>query len=234
MLTIKWLAHASFLLEGSVGDAAEDERIRIITDPYDPKVVNVPPIVEQADVVIRSSDDDDAHCFVDTIPPGFDLVTATDIVDSGASARGLDITAIWSQESLVHKDIPRDNAMYRFTLGGVTVGHMGDVGNFLTDAQMAALRGVDVLLALAGGPPTIDLDDLQSVIERVRPRVVIPMHYRIPGPEFFMLPVTELTSRFPKERVKWIDSAEVELRRDALPDATQIYVLRPALVGGAK
>jgi L-ascorbate metabolism protein UlaG (beta-lactamase superfamily) len=223
MIKIKWLAHASFLIEG--------EGLRIITDPYDPQEINVPPVTEPADVVIRSSDDDEAHCFVDTIPPGFDLITATDIVETGATAKGLAVTAIWSQESLVHKDIPRDNAMYRFTLDGINISHMGDVGNFLTESQLTALVGTDVLLALAGGPPTIELDELYKVIRAVKPRVVIPMHYRIPGPKFFMLPVTELTGYFPDESIEWFDSSEIDLSRDTLPQETRIYVLQPTLVG---
>lgn len=223
MIKIQWLAHASFLIEG--------DGLRIITDPFDPSVLKVPPVSEEADIVIRSSDDDEAHCFIDTIPAGYDLITATDIVDSGATAKGVAVQAIWSQESLVHKDIPRDNAMYRFTLGGINITHMGDVGNFLTEEQMAALADTDVLLALAGGPPTIELDDLETVIQTVNPRIVIPMHYRIPGPEFFMLPVTELTSRFPADQVKFIGNSVVELSRENLPEATQIYVLEPTLVG---
>lgn len=224
MIKIKWLAHASFLIEG--------DGLRIITDPYEPnEIMNLPPITEPADIVIRSSDDDEAHCFVDTIPPGFELITATEIVDSGATAKGLAVSAIWSQESLAHKDIPRDNAMYRFTLDGIQISHMGDVGNFLTEAQMAALAGTDVLLALAGGPPTIELDDLYPVIQTVKPKVVIPMHYRIPGPRFSMLPVTELTGYFPDEAVKWFDTNQVELSRDNLPAETQLYVLKPTLTG---
>jgi L-ascorbate metabolism protein UlaG (beta-lactamase superfamily) len=223
MITIKWLAHASFLIRG--------DGLRIITDPYNPDVLDLPPVTEPADVVIRSSDDDDGHCFVDTIPPGFDLITATEIVDTGASVRGLAVSAVWAQESLVHKDAPSDNAMYRFELGGIQVSHMGDVGNPLTDRQMAALAGTDVLLALAGGPPTIELDDLCAVIESVKPRVVIPMHYRIPGVGFFMLPVTELASRFAAGSVTHVGSAEIELSRDSLPDDTRLYVMQPSLAG---
>jgi len=221
---IKWLAHASFLLQG--------DGLRIITDPYDPaEPMNLPPITEPADVVIRSSDDDEGHCYVDSIPQGFDLITATEIVDSGATVRGLEVKAIWAQESLVHKDIPRDNAMYRFTVEGINFTHLGDVGNFLTDNQMAELAGTDVLLALTGGPPTIDLDDLMKIIETVKPRLVIPMHYRIPGPTFSMFPVTDFTAYFPDEKVRWIDDTEVELSHETLPEETQVYVLQPALFG---
>jgi L-ascorbate metabolism protein UlaG (beta-lactamase superfamily) len=73
--------------------------------------------------------------------------------------------------------------MYRFTLEGINITHLGDVGNPLR-RQMDALPGTDILLALAGGPPTIALADLHKVIALVKPKVVIPMHYRIPGPAF--------------------------------------------------
>ena len=217
-MKIQWLAHASFLIEG--------DGLRLITDPYEPnEVINLPPITMPADIVVRSSDDDEAHCFVETIPPGFDLVTATDIVDTGATVRGVRFEAIWSEESHLHKEVVRDNAMYRFTIEGINITHMGDVGNPLSDKQMADLAGTDILLALAGGPPTIELDDLRVVIETIRPKVVIPMHYRIPGPRFFMLPVTELTGRFPEEIVDRAAGSEVEFTRESLPAETRILIL---------
>jgi L-ascorbate metabolism protein UlaG (beta-lactamase superfamily) len=222
-MKIKWLAHASFLIEG-------DGR-RIITDPYEPNdIINLPPITEPADIVIRSSNDDEAHCFVGTIPKGFKLVTATEIVDAGATVEGLKIDAVWSQESHIHKEVVRDNAMYRFTLEGINITHLGDVGNPLTEAQLDALAGTDVLLALTGGPPTIELEDLAKVIEIIKPKIIIPMHYRIPGPRFFMLPVTDFTNRYPAEMVQWLDTPEIELSREILPAETRIYVLKPSLI----
>jgi len=220
-MKIKWLAHASFLIEG--------DGLRIITDPYEPnEIMNLPPITETADIVVRSSDDDEAHCFVETIPEGFELVTATDIVDTGVTAHGVEFVAIWSQES-IHKDIVRDNAMYRFTLDGINIAHMGDAGNALTEAQMDLLQGTDVLFALAGGYPTIELDDLHAVIKAVKPKIVIPMHYRIPGPRFNMLPVTVFTSEYEDSAIDWVDGTEVELSKSTLPDETRIVVLKPAL-----
>jgi L-ascorbate metabolism protein UlaG (beta-lactamase superfamily) len=221
-MKIKWLAHASFLIEG--------DGLRIITDPYEPnEIINLPPVTEAADIVIRSSDDDEAHCYVETIPRGFELITATDIVDKGAEVKGVPVEAIWSEESHIYKEVVRDNAMYRFSLEGINITHLGDVGNPLTKTQMEALAGTDILLALVGGPPTIELEDLNAVIEKVKPKVVIPMHYRIPGPRFFMLPVTDFTSYYPDEKIVWSESTEVEFSKDSLPDETQVIVLKPTL-----
>lgn len=223
-MKIRWLAHASFLIEG--------EGLRIITDPYEPnEIMNLPPVTETADIVVRSSDDDEAHCFIETIPPGFDLVTATDIVNAGVTVKNVKFDAIWSEESHIHKEVVRDNAMYRFTLEGINVTHMGDVGNPLTAVQMEALIGTDVLLALVGGPPTIELPDLHEVIAYVKPKVVIPMHYRIPGPRFFMLSVTDFTAHYPDTMIDWLDSAEVEFSKETLPEETRIVVLKPTKTG---
>ena len=221
-MKIQWLAHASFLIEGN--------GLRIITDPFEPnEIINLPPVTETADIVIRSSDDDEAHCFIDTIPAGFELVTATDIVDTGATAKGISFEAIWSEESHIHKEVVRDNAMYRFSLEGINITHMGDVGNPLTTSQMDALAGTDILLALVGGAPTIDLSDLRDVIDHIKPKVIIPMHYRIPGPRFFMLPVTEFTSHYSDGMITWSDSTSIAFSKETLPDETQIVVLKPTL-----
>ena len=220
-MTITWLAHASFLIEG--------EGIRLITDPYEPNdIINLPPVTEPADIVVRSSDDDEAHCYVETIPPGFELITATDIVENGARAKGISFSAVWSQESM-GKDVVRDNAMYRFTLEGIEIAHMGDIGNPLSSAQMDFLRGADVLLALTGGFPTIDLDELEKVISGIAPRIVIPMHYRIPGPRFAMLPVTDFTDRYPASMIDRVGTDSLELSPDGLPGSTRIMVMEPRL-----
>ena len=221
-MKITWLAHASFLIEG-------DGR-RIITDPYHPEEMGFPWITEPADIVIRSSSDDLGHCFAEMIAGEPEVVTATEIIETGAIVKGLRVTAIPVLESIIHKDSPLDNGMYRFTVGGIEFGHMGDVGNPLTEDQLAGLRGVDILLALAGGAPTIDIPDLVQAIKVINPRVVIPMHYRLPGTTLKMLPVTELTNHFSDEAVTWVGSSEIEFTPDSLPTETQVYVLESSLV----
>ena len=92
IMQIQWLAHAAFLLQG--------ESLRIITDPFEPnEIINLPAIELECDLVIRSSDDDEAHAYLGSLPPGFDVVTATDIVGKGATVRGLRIDALGAKES---------------------------------------------------------------------------------------------------------------------------------------
>ena len=58
------------------------------------------------------------------------------------------------------------------------------------------------------------------------------MHYRIPGPDFFMLPIDELISYFDQSVVNWTGETEIELKKSALPAATQLIILEPSKVKG--
>lgn len=222
---IRWLGHAAFLIQG--------EGLKIITDPYDPSITNLKPVEEAADIVLRSSGDDMAHCYIDSIPAGYTLLTATDYVSDYRNQAQVNNTVFRfmpSRESLIHKEIPRENAFYRFKLEEIEIAHMGDVGNSLSDTQLEFLEGTEILIAPTGGPPTIDLDDLAEVIRKITPRIVIPMHFKIPGPRFTMFPVEEFTKRFSREKIVKTGSSCLEISRETLPKRMQIIVLDPSLV----
>ena len=71
-----------------------------------------------------------------------------------------------------------ENTVRRFTAGGLSVVHLGDLGHQLTPEQVQAVSPCDVLLLPVGGTYTIDKQEAKAVAEAVKPRVTIPMHYR--------------------------------------------------------
>ncbi len=221
-MVIKWQGHACFQISGG--------GVRIVTDPYTPGVAGLSPIRDPADVVIMSSDDDNFHSDAAGVPGSPQVLNALEIERDGGSreACGIRFDAMETQESLVHKTNPGENAMYAFTVEGVRVAHMGDVGNPLTTEQLAFLRGADVLLALTGGPVTIELDDLDAALRVVQPKVVIPMHYRIPNLKLNILPLEAFTSRYPPEIVDLYPGSGIELSPRSLPQNMRIVALQPA------
>ena len=176
-MDLTFYAHASFRL------AADD--VTVITDPYTPGPdgSGFDPIGESADLVIMSSTTDRFHSDPSHILGDPTIVDALALPPEGATVCGVPIRPFPAMENLNY-DFGRDpdaNAMYLFTVGGVRFLHLGDIGNPIPPAQLAALRGqVDVLLALAGGRATIALDDLDAAIAAIGPRVIIPMHYYSP------------------------------------------------------
>ena len=221
-MKIKWYGHACFRIEG--------DDIVIVTDPYTPEVAGLDPMDEFADVVVMSSATDRFHSDASMVPGYPKILNALEISGRGpVEVNNVVFEALPTMESLRHKESPDENAIYRFELEGISILHLGDLGNPLTDEQLALLRGrVHILLALTGGPPTIELEDLERAIEEIRPRVVIPMHYQIPKLKLDILPLEAFTSRYPEEAVTRVWVTEVKFSLDTLPRTLRVYVLEPA------
>ncbi|MBM3149105.1 MAG: MBL fold metallo-hydrolase, partial [Chloroflexi bacterium] len=86
---------------------------------------------------------------------------------------------------------------------------------------------VDVLLIPVGGFFTIDAVVASQVCDDLKPRVVVPMHYKTSKLEYPVAGVDDFLKG--KKNVKNIDSSEVELKAGQLPGATEIMVLKHAM-----
>ena len=222
-MKIRFYAHASFRLKV--------DGFAVITDPYTPGPQNsgFDPIDEAADVVIMSSATDPFHSDPSHVRGDPTVVNALELPPEGAEARGLHVGTFPAMESMTF-DFGRDpdaNAMYLFTLGGVRVLHMGDIGNPISREHLDALHGkVDLLFALTGAHATIALDDLDAAIHAIGPRVVIPMHYFSPRGVLDIEPVDTFLERHPADSVTWVNGSELELTPESLPaEEPRIYVL---------
>ena len=222
-MKIKFYAHASFRLEA--------DGLVVITDPYAPGPQNsgFDSIDEPADIVIMSSATDDFHSDPSHVRGDPTVVNALELPAEGAHVRGLHIRPFPAMESMTF-DFGRDpdaNALYLFTLGGLRVLHMGDIGNPVPREHLDALRGnVDLLFALTGAHATIALDDLDAAIEVIGPRVIIPMHYYSPRGVLEIEPVQAFGERHPVDSITWVGEPELELTPKSLPtQVPHIYVL---------
>lgn len=222
-MRITFYAHASFRLEA--------DGLSVVTDPYTPgpEGSNFDPIDEPADLVIMSSATDSFHSDPSHVRGAPTVVNALELPPEGKEVLGLHIRPFPAMESMTF-DFGRDpdaNALYLFTLGGLRVLHMGDIGNPVPEAHLEALRGeVDVLFALAGAHATISLDDLDDAIAAIGPRVVIPMHYFSPRGVLEIEPVDTFLERLPADSVTRTGGPELELTPESLPaDAPHVYVL---------
>ncbi len=73
------------------------------------------------------------------------------------------------------------NTIFAFELDGLNVCHFGDFGQgALREEQAAAIGAVDLLFLPVGGGPTIGAAAARSIVDRLWPRWVVPMHYRTP------------------------------------------------------
>jgi L-ascorbate metabolism protein UlaG (beta-lactamase superfamily) len=224
-MKLKWYGHASFLV------TAEDGT-KIVTDPYTPETSGYLPIPDVPEMVVISSDNDTFHCRADLIKGQPTVINALEVAQNGGERveKGIQFKAIEAMEALNHRfHDPDQNGLYRFAVDGIHIGHMGDVGNALSEAQMDFFKGIDVLLALAGGHPTIDLDDLKVVIDMIQPRLVVPMHFntlRYKPQNCFW--IQNFLDYFKREDVDFACDWETTITKAGLPEKTRVLVLTHA------
>ena len=63
-------------------------------------------------------------------------------------------------------------------IDGIKIAHLGDLGHMLSDNQVEILGNIDILMIPIGGIYTIDADTAIDIIQKIRPKIVIPMHYK--------------------------------------------------------
>ncbi|MFC1987226.1 MBL fold metallo-hydrolase [Chloroflexota bacterium] len=236
-MKIKWLGHASFLITSDAGT-------KIITDPYTPGGLglNYGEIKESADIVTVSHGHGDHNnvaavrgnpkIIKDTTTWVIPVVTVgtgiPELPRGSKEIKGMGFNAIPTYHDDAGGNKRGNNNMFCFEVDGIRICHLGDLGHPLSDKQAAELGKVDVLLIPVGGNFTIDAGAATEVCTKLKPKVIVPMHYK-----------NERCSSFPvagvdeflksKKGVIRPDTSEIELKKDGLPATSQIIVLKPAL-----
>jgi len=217
-MKVKWLGHACFLL-------TSDSGLRIITDPYTPGAfgLDYAPPAETADIVTVSHDHAD-HNNVAAVKGNPQVVQGV----GSHEAKGIQFKGIATAHDQSSGKERGANTIFCFTLDGINVCHLGDLGHDLSDQAVADIGDVDVLLIPVGGNFTIDAPVADRVCQKLAPKVVIPMHFKNERcPSFPVAGVEDFTRG--RQQVKTIAGSEVEIKKEQLPTATETIVLKPAL-----
>jgi len=213
-MKIKWLGHASFMITSETGT-------KIITDPYvTAENLNYGEIKESADIVTVSHEHGD-HSNVSGVRGNPEAVRGT------AKVKGIEFKGIPTYHDDAGGSQKGKNTVFYFEVDGIRVCHLGDLGHQLSDKQMADLSSVDILLIPVGGNYTIDAKVASQLCDRLKPKVIIPMHFKNDKCTFPIAGVDEFIKG--KEGVSRLDASEVEFKQGELPATTKTVVLEPAL-----
>jgi L-ascorbate metabolism protein UlaG (beta-lactamase superfamily) len=197
---IRWYGQSAFLLSGDkrvfidpFGELGEAAHARGIEFSY-------PPIDAEADVLLVTHEHAD-HNEVESIRGEPVVFRSAGRFESPIG----EIVGIASEHDDAAGTVRGANTIFRFSLDGLRVCHLGDFGQpALRPEQREAIGEVDILFVPAGGGPTIGGEPAAAVVRAIGPRIVVPMHYRtsrvnfLDPPEAFLaalgMPVTEAPS----------------------------------------
>ena len=214
-MKLKWLGHSCFLI-------TSDKGLKIITDPYTPGGdIKYSPVTDAADIVIVSHDHFD-HNNISMISGKPEVVRGGGITD----VKEIRFKGVLTYHDESQGEKRGTNTVFCFSVDGITLCHLGDLGHKLSREQVAEIGDVDVLLVPVGGFYTVDASVASRVCDDLKPRVIIPMHFKTSKCDFPI--VNEEDFLRDKGKVKKLDSSEIEFKQGELPDVTEIVVLKPA------
>jgi len=215
-MKVKWLGHACFLITSKSG-------LKAITDPYAVGGgIDYSPIKEMADVVVVSHEHGD-HNNVSAVQGKPEVVKG-----SGTKiAKGIRFKGVATFHDGSQGTQRGPNTVFCFTVDDIRLCHLGDLGHLLSPGQVTEIGAVDILLVPVGGFFTIDAVVAGRVCDQLKPRVVIPMHFKTPKCAYPIAGVEEFLKG--KKGVRKVAGSDVEVEREDLPTGTEIVLLQPAL-----
>lgn len=207
-MEITWLGHASFKIRTYVPQIGW---VTLVTDPYDSEMVGLKFPKTVADIVTVSHEHKD-HSATGSLKndagePPKTLIGPGEYEIKGVTIRG--IAASHDDKAGAERG---ENTIFVIDSEGVRVAHLGDLGHKLNDDQLSEMGQVDIVLVPVGGFYTIDAERASEIITQLEPKVVIPMHYKIPGisaPFDQLLPVSDFVKKMGVEP-KNMDKFEVK------------------------
>ena len=117
------------------------------------------------------------------------------------------------------------NGILCFDFASLRVVHLGDIGHVLESVQLQAIGEVDVLMIPVDAYHIIPLEDAKAIVDQLRPRITIPMHYQTDKSRITFDPddLDNFLAMF--EDVRYSDACTVSLRKQDLHTGSYILVL---------
>ncbi len=171
-MNIAWKGQSFF--EIAIKNSEGDE-VKVVIDPFNDKIgLRVPNI--KADILLVSHDHSDHNNkkavegkpFLIDSPGEYEVkeVFIKGISGYHDSAEGKDRGQI---------------VIYKLEAEGLKLCHLSDLGQKeLTIEQLDEIGTVDILMIPVGGTYTIDAKQASAIVAQIEPRIVIPMHYKLP------------------------------------------------------
>ncbi len=172
-MIINWYGQSCFKIQTKPQRGAEE--VVIFTDPFD-KSIGLKPPQGNADLVLISHDHPDHNNSKALKGSPFIIDACGEYSFKDVYVEG--ISTFHDNEKGALRGL---NNIYIIRSEDITVCHLGDLGHILTEKQIDAIDEVDVLMIPIGGKYTLNSKEAEKVIGQIDPKIIIPMHYKIPG-----------------------------------------------------
>jgi L-ascorbate metabolism protein UlaG (beta-lactamase superfamily) len=200
--TVQYLGHSCFRVTSSLG-------LTLLLDPFNPAAVHssIKTGSVPADVVFITHEDDTAN-YAD-LAAGSPQIFRSSMANGVNRASGLLVRGVQtSSESLTVSS--KLNVAYVWSMDGIRFCDLGAIEDAISPTEAINIGTVDVLFLPVGGPQNLTDEKRRSTIDRLRPKVIIPMYGGggVPG----------------HWNVVRFNSSTIPLLKASLPATTTVYL----------
>jgi len=214
-MVITWYGQSCFKIQS--GETV------LITDPFD-KSIGLTPPRGQVNIVTISHH----HYDHDNLEA---LAAANPFVIDGPGEyeiKGVNVLGVMTFHDSKEGKERGVNTAYVIEMEGIKICHLGDLGqDKLTSQQLEFMNGngVDILMIPVGGIFTIDGEEAVDIINQIEPKIVIPMHYKIPGLNIKLDGVETFLKEMGISKKEAVDKLTVK-KKDLPEEETQVVVMK--------
>lgn len=211
-MDIYWFGQSCFKIKG--------KNASLLIDPFKADFTGLKfPKDLEATVVLSTHSHEDHNNISDVMGHPLVIAGAGEYEISGISVNGISTFHDNRKGALRGK-----NTIYHIFLDGINFLHLGDLGHLLSEEQTSLIdTDIDVLMIPIGGVYTLDAKEAAKEVAELEPKIVIPMHYQIPGLKFELGGLEPFLKEMGLENIEPV--SKLFLSRDKLPEETTVVVL---------
>lgn len=221
MIDVWFYGQACFKVKGKTAS--------VVFDPYDDEFTGLSKLKIDADIVLVTHSHQD-HNNVEVVKSSSEGEEGNSpfVISGPGEYEKMGVTVVGI--SSFHDDKGGaergKNTIYNVKIDEVNFVHLGDFGQKkLTQEQVEQLSSCDVLMIPVGGVYTVEAKDAPDVISQIEPKIIVPMHYKLPGLKFDLAEVKDFLNVMGKESIE--PMAKLSVSREKLPDEPEVVILDP-------
>jgi len=208
-MNINWYGQSCFQVSSSQG---KNNHVSIAIDPFDESAgLRVPKL--QADIVLITHDHSD-HNNLKAVSGEYDL-------------KGVFIQGISGYHDNTQGTQRGSITIYTIETEGIRLCHLSDLGQKeLTSSQLDKIGDIDILMIPVGGIYTIDAAEAVKIMAQIEPRIIIPMHYKIPELKIKLDDIDKFLKNLGIKKPELLPKLSIK-KKDISTEEAKIIILQP-------
>ncbi|MBI2640683.1 MAG: MBL fold metallo-hydrolase [Candidatus Sungbacteria bacterium] len=213
-MVISWLGQACFKIQS--GDLV------IVIDPFSKDIGLTPPRFRADLVLVTHGHYDHSNS---------ESLTGEPLVITGPGeyeAKGVYVHGIQTFHDTTQGKERGLNTIYSIELEDMKLLHLGDFGeNALREETLESVGDADIVMIPVGGKYTVDGEGAAKIVKQLEPRLVIPMHYKIPGLKIGLAGAEEFLKEMGAAKIEAQEKLVIKKRDVGEEEKTEVALLKP-------